>query len=116
MKLKRLFLAGMLVLSMITVNACSNENAESPTKTSRSRKSDKSKHKKKSQKKSEETVETTEAEQPYEYKSDQYGTVILGKYKGLQIPLEDTKVSDEEVMSFIEVELSNNPIKVYRRI
>ncbi|AYA98822.1 trigger factor [Lachnoanaerobaculum umeaense] len=107
MKLKRLFLVGMLVLSMITVNACSNENAESPTKTSRSRKSDKSKHKKKS----EETVETTEAEQPYEYKSDQYGTVILGKYKGLQIPLEDTKVSDEEVMSFIEVELSNNPIK-----
>ena len=99
MRLKKLVLVGMAVLSIAAVSAC--------TKKSDTKASDATEKT--------ETTATTETTGTAETKTaqveqpDDYGTVELGNYIGVEIPNIDTKVTDEEVQAQIDTELKQDP-------
>lgn len=100
MRLKKLVLVGMAVLSIAAVSACEKKSDVTQSSTVASK--DKAKTKE-----STATAETTAAvERP-----DDYGSAELGNYIGVEIPNIDTTVTDEEVQTQIDNELKQDPNK-----
>lgn len=86
MRLKKLVLVGMAVLSIAAVSACGKKSDTTESSTTA------------------ETETTAEVARP-----DDYGSAELGNYIGVEIPNIDTTVTDEEVQTQIDNELKQDP-------